>query len=69
MVTLKVKTHIAAKKFAGSVWLFPGLMVTILVVLTVLRISGSSVNIYDQLLQFKGGHSKLLYGEPKNGKI
>lgn len=48
-----------------SVWLFPVVLLLIISTLTVLKISGSSVNVYDQLLNYREGKDNTIYGEPR----
>jgi hypothetical protein len=51
------------KIFVKSIWLFPACATLILILLTVLKLNGSSIGVYDQLLN-QNQHS-LISGQPR----
>ena len=52
-------------KFLNSVWLFPSLLTLLLIVVTILKISGSSIGFYESLF-FGGESNRLLFNKPQS---
>jgi hypothetical protein len=52
-------------KFSKSKWLFPTLLTIVLVLLTILRISGTSIGIYHEYFYGKTNDSSLLANKPR----
>lgn len=48
-----------------SVWCFPILVIICLLTLTAFGVSGSSVNVYDHLLDYPEGTNNLIVGQPR----
>jgi hypothetical protein len=59
------KTSVLWSRLAKSVWLFPAILTAILLVLTICRISGSSIGIYHDFFYGNSKDSHLLYGTPQ----
>lgn len=61
----QAKDKTVITRLLGSVWLFPAILFVLVCILSALRISGSSLNVYDQLLQYRAGNENVIYGEPQ----
>jgi len=60
------KKHLNYRGLPGSIWLFPILCAVILLLLTVLRISGSSIGVYNNILYGSVHHdSRLVLNKPR----
>ncbi len=59
------KRNGALKKFAASVWLFPAILTFLLILLTVLKISGSSIGIYHDIFYGKTKNPNLIINHPQ----
>ncbi len=54
------------KKFTTSIWFFPALLTVLLIILTILKISGSSIGVYHQYFYGDTRHdSNLISGSPR----
>lgn len=63
---MPAKKSKTAQRFLKSVWLFPAILLLLVLLLTAFKISGSSVGMYHKFLY--GAHTKdssLLYGRPQ----
>lgn len=54
------------KRFAKSVWFFPGVLTVLLVLLTLLQLSGSSIGTYHSLFYGSEKDHDLVFGEPRS---
>lgn len=66
----KKNKHKSKNKFAEFIikykaWIFPLIVLVMLVVGTVTSISGTSVGVYDKLLEYKPDQNNLILGEPR----
>lgn len=46
-------------------WFFPGIIGIVFILLVSLGVSGSSINVYDKILQYAPGESSLIVGQPR----
>lgn len=55
------------RRFVASIWLFPGIMTALLLLLTLFQISGSSIGMYHDIFygDTKGEDSSLIAGQPR----
>ncbi len=62
-----IKHRIKSKTFLKSIWLFPSLLLFLVFVLTLLKISGTSIGVYHEIFYGKSvKDSSLIFGKPKS---
>lgn len=61
----KINLYQLLLRFVRSVWFFPSILLTMLIIFTVLQVSGSSIGVYSHTFYGEAKNPKLLFNNPR----